>query len=71
MLRIEAMLTYPEAIACPRPRRQSDVIKAPPPPSHSTLTQAKISDFQEKRLKSMTASLYRPKSDTAEFGQLL
>ncbi len=41
------------------------------PPSHSTFTQAKISDFQEKRLKSMTASFWRPKSDTAEFGQLL
>ena len=26
------------------------------PPSHSTFTWAKISDFQEKRLKSMTAS---------------
>jgi hypothetical protein len=27
----EAMVAWPEAIACHKPRRQSDVIKAPPP----------------------------------------
>jgi hypothetical protein len=31
----------------------------------------KISDFQERRLKRRTASIWRPKSDAAEFGQLL
>jgi hypothetical protein len=49
------MVAWSEAIACHKPRRQSDVIKAHPPP-HSTFTWAKISDFQEKRLKGMTAS---------------
>ena len=51
----EATVAWPEAIACHRPRRQSGVIKAHPPP-HSTFPWTKISDFQEKRLKSMTAS---------------
>ncbi len=31
----------------------------------------KLSDFQERRLKRRTASISRPKSDAAEFGQLL
>ncbi len=52
--RNEAAVAWPGAIACHRPRRQSGVIKAPP--SHSTFPWTKISDFQEKRLKSMTAS---------------
>ena len=47
------------------------VLSRRPPPSHSTFPWTKISDFQEKRLKSMTASFKRPRSDTAEFGQLL
>jgi hypothetical protein len=51
----EAMVAWPEAIACHRPRRQIGVIKAYPP-SHSTFPWTEISDFQEKRLKSMTAS---------------
>ncbi len=54
--RNEATVAWPEAIACHRPRRQSGVIKARPPPLHSTFPWTKISDFQEKRLKSMTAS---------------
>ena len=54
--RNEATVAWPEAIACHRPRRQSGVIKARPPPPHSTFPWTKISDFQEKRLKSMTAS---------------
>ena len=49
------MVAWPKAIARLKPRRQSDVIKAYPPPN-STFTQAKISDFQEKQLKSMIAS---------------
>jgi hypothetical protein len=53
--RNEATVAWPEAIACHRPRRQSGVIKAHLPP-HSTFPWTKISDFQEKRLKSMTAS---------------
>ena len=52
----EAMVAWPEAIACHNPRRQSGVIKAHPPPSHSTFPWTEISDLQEKRLKSMTAS---------------
>ncbi len=43
----------------------------PPPFCHSTFLWTKISDFQGKRLKSMIASFERPRSDTAEFGQLL
>jgi hypothetical protein len=51
--RNEATVAWPEAIAR---RRQTGVIKAHPPPSHSTFPWTEISDFQEKRLKSMTAS---------------
>jgi hypothetical protein len=51
----EATVAWPEAIACHRPRRQW-CYQGTPPPSHSTFPWTKISDFQEKRLKSMTAS---------------
>jgi hypothetical protein len=51
----EATVAWPEAIARHKPRRQSGVIKAHHP-SHSTFPWTEISDFQEKRLKSMTAS---------------